>query len=299
MLIATNRSLNHDKVTDGKGNGESFGEVRGEELCLAVATEPERSWRVELLDQEAFLEATRAGSKNFVLYIHGFNKPFVETLVQATQIEHIYDVDVILFSWPSLARNAVGQVDAYLEARAVAEASSAEFHAFLQLCAKVGSSPGEQQRSVTLLAHSEGNYLLQKYLESNAFDDRGARGFTNVVLSQADVDSEGHYRWLCRLEAERTAVYVTINQSDEKLEEAEKGLKLKRLGKTWPPDVQGRVTYVNFTPGEGVNGLHNLWRDAVSNTAVKEFFAAVLNGKRFPDLVDARWHCNLLTLDPG
>lgn len=296
MLIATNRRLNADKVTDGKGNEDSFGEIRGEELRLAVAAkQPDGGWRVELLDQDAFLEAARAGSRSCVLYIHGFNKSFVETLEQAAAIENLYDVDVIPFSWPSLA-DAVEEKEAYLKVRAVAEASIAELDALLQWLEKVGSLLGDQQRSVNLLAHSEGNYLLQRYLESSTFQGGETRGLTNVVLSQADVDSENHHAWVAKLQAGGPAVYVTINQHDKKLHEAEEGHQSKRLGNSPPSDVQTGITYVDFTEGEHVNTEHTLWQKAVANDAVKLFFAAVLNGKRFPDLVDVRWHCSVLGL---
>lgn len=298
MLIATNRHLNVDKVTDGKGNEDSFGEIRGEELRLAVAAkQPGGGWRVELLDQVAFLEAARAGSKSCVFYIHGFNKSFVETLEQAAAIENLYDVDVIPFSWPSLPE-AVEIKEAYLKVRAVAEASSTELDALLQWCEKVGSLPGDQQRSVNLLAHSEGNYLLQKYLESSAFQAGETRGLTNVVLSQADVESENHQAWVAKLEADGPAVYVTINRHDKKLHEVEEeGHQPKRLGNSAPSDVQTGITYVDFTEGEHVNTEHTLWQKAIANDAVKSFFAAVLNGKRFPDLADAHWHCRVLALD--
>jgi len=299
MLIASNRCLNLDRVIDGQGNEDAFGDIRDEKLRFAEGMRQADGWRVALIDEKTFQKTATAGSRNCVVYLHGFNKPFRDALSDAAKIEEFYGVDVILFSWPSLIPDEFDRKQAYIKARTIAEASSAELGPCLQLCGQIGSSLGDQQRSLNLLAHSLGNYLLQKHLERCAGEECKVGGLTNVVLSQADVDSDDHYRWVRTLRVAGGSVFVTINTRDKKLAEAAEVLSSRRLGNTSPPDVQPEITYVDFTEGEGVNSLHALWRDAVANAAAKGFFTAVFNGRRFPELADPQWFCKVLTLSPS
>lgn len=210
---------------------------------------------------------------------------------------------MVLFSWPSFTEHPHGETEAqqeayaYRNARNAAELSGSVFDAFLQLFSEIsGSRTSVPRHTLNLFAHSMGNYLLQNYVESAAFNGLESKVLTNVVLSQADVDSENHHAWVANLRAGGPSVFVTINRKDAKLQKAEAGLGSKRLGNTPPSNVETGITYVDFTNGEHVNDSHALWRDAVMNAAVTEFFAAALNGKRVLDLTDTRWHCHLLAL---
>lgn len=302
MLLATNRNVVSSNFNNNVGDENGFGEEVNKkgptELRFANVKRLARKWRVELvpepknLDQDnlpsrmQFLHLAKkcvANKRNCVLYIHGYNKPFVETLEQAYLIEQLYNVEVLLFSWPS---NTGGfPLFEYRQARRVAQASFGALDALLEKYARALQEWLTPQDSAALMAcdsttnllvHSLGNYLLEHYVLSQAYQAE-TRLFTNVVLSQADVNSVNHIKWLDQIVVgQRT--YATINENDKILGWSETQ-NPPRLGKTLA-NLEGKtVQYYDFTRGKGVGKKHQLWGE-VKNADVTRFFNAVLNGKR-------------------
>ncbi len=304
MLVATNRCLYADKLSDGVGPVEAFGEEREkreEKLRFARATrESTEQWRIQLLregqESWALSLATRAEQRSCVLYVHGHNKTFKDSLKQASTIENRYNVDVILFSWPSFKEHPQGQteqekqIDAYLSARTIAESSADEFDRFLQLCSGMPRSPASaSSHTVNLFTHSMGNYLLQNYVESQAFDGFESKGLSNIVVCQADVNCTDHQLWLRKLIDTGPGVHVTVNQSDNRLALAQDVLKSARLGNTRPGAACAGITYVDVTDGRGIGSEHTIWSEKINNDAVRAFFASVLNGKPGGAPMDNFW----------
>ncbi len=302
MLLATNRCLNPGNFKNGVGDEGGFGEevnAKGPtELRFARVTRPQAGWRLALVPEPAILDPENlpskgefarlakrciAANKHCVFYIHGYNKPFAETLEQAWLIQERYGVEVVLFSWPS---NTGGPPPVeYRQARRVAQAS---FGALDSLLEKFGRyfkdwmTPLDESAllacgsTTNLLAHSLGSYLLEHYVLSSAYQAE-TRLFTNVVLSQADVNSVNHIKWVDQVVvAQRT--YATINEKDKVLSWSE-SINPPRLGKTLANLESKRALYFDFTGGKGVGNKHQLWGE-VKNDAVKEFFQLVLSGER-------------------
>ena len=127
--------------------------------------------------------------KDGVFYIHGFNKPFIESLSQAEDIKDRYGVGVTVFSWPS---NPGGFITSeYRQAQAIARDSvMAIDRAFERLGRFYRELPDESCNcSMNLLVHSLGNFLFEHFIRSPVFSSE-TRMFDNIVLNSADVDSE-------------------------------------------------------------------------------------------------------------
>jgi hypothetical protein len=223
-----------------------------------------------------------------LFYVHGYNKPFAETLDQGWLLQERYGVEVVLFSWPS---NTGGIVTSeYREARRIAQAS---FGALDALFEKFGNYLLEMQTplneaallkcgvTINLMTHSLGSYLLEHYVLSSAYQQE-TRMFTNVVLSQADVNNLDHPKWVDHIILTGRRVYVTINENDKILQWAET-VNPPRLGKTLANLVSPRASYFDFTRGKHVNNKHQLWGE-VNNPLVGQFFKGVLNGERGEDI---------------
>jgi esterase/lipase superfamily enzyme len=306
MLVATNRNVNKDNFKNGVGNEKGFGEelnAKGAtELRFARVESTGGKWVVKLVEETADLSPDNlpsrqefeklikkcvASKSSCVFYVHGYNKPFVETLEQGWLIQERYGVEVVVFSWPSNT-GGIAPVE-YRAARRTAQASFGAFDALLEKFGRYLTewmSPMNEdsllkcQISVNLMAHSLGNYLLENYIMSQAYQAE-TRLFTNVVLSQADVNNIDHPKWVDRVMAgQRT--YVTINENDKILGWSET-VNPPRLGKTLVNLTAGRAQYFDFTPGKGVGHKHQLWGE-VKNATAKLFFDAVLNGRRGDDI---------------
>lgn len=302
MLLATNRNIVSSNFKNGVGDDGGFGEEVNDkgptELRLARVSRPKSGWRLALVPEPPVLDQANlpsraefdflakrcvAGKKHCVFYVHGYNKPFLETLEQAWLIQERYGVEVVLFSWPS---NTGGPPPVeYRQARRVAQAS---FGAFDSLLDKYGRylkdwmTPMDESAllacgsTTNLMAHSLGNYLLEHYVLSTAYQQE-TRLFTNLVLSQADVNNVNHIKWVDQVVVgQRT--YITINEKDKILSWSE-SINPPRLGKTLA-NLEGKTAlYFDFTRGKGVGNKHQLWGE-VKNETVKTFFQLVLTGER-------------------
>ena len=298
MLVITNR-----EVCEGETGEHAFGEGVNQkgpnELRLAHATRKGGKWKVELVPEPSTLTADNAPSRgeyrkllktcqdrgrHCLFYVHGFNKTFPETLEQGNDLAKRYGVEVVLFSWPSNP-GGLPPVE-YRRARRVAQAS---FGALDSAFEKLGAYTREQpfskdalidcEVSLNLMTYSLGNYLLQNYVTSNDYATE-TRIFTNVVLCQADVDSEGHAQWVGQIVAGQR-VYATINENDKVLGWSE-SITYPRLGRTLANLSAENTAYVDFTRGEDVGNKHQVWGE-VDNPVVKGFFKSVFRGLRGED----------------
>ena len=133
------------------------------------------------------------------------------------------------------------------------------------------------------MCYSQGNYLLQRFIESTYFEGE-TRIFTNAIMMQADVDSHGHEAWASATGRHRAfrRLYVTINEADSTLLKSEK-INPDRLGCTAENLVGQGVRYVDFTRAPQIGRAHGFFKsddDAkVPNSTVRKFFDAALNGR--------------------
>lgn len=302
MLVATNRDIVASNFKNGAGDQNGFGEHLNSkgpnELRFANATRVDGNWTVELVEEPATVNVNNAPSrrlfealakecskkkKNCVFYIHGYNKPFAETLDQGWLIQERYGVEVVVFSWPSNT-GGLPPVE-YRAARRIAQAS---FGALDSLLEKFGRYLTEWMKpldekdllkcqvTINLMTHSLGAYLFENYVLSQAYQAE-TRLFTNVVLSEPDVNNIDHTKWVDKIVTGQR-VFSTINENDKILSWSET-VNPPRLGKTLANLVSTKAQYFDFTLGKNVGNKHQLWGE-VKNTTVKAFFDAVLNGRR-------------------
>lgn len=295
IIVITNRQVNPDQ-TDAGLFGDTPNSKGLDELRLAKATYEGNSWRLELLPERdlnaglmpsellfrEIMSGIRRGiyRKHWVFYIHGFNQSFSQALEASHTISRLYDVDIILFTWPS---NPGGFVtDEYKRAQQAARASA---NAIDRTLAKLGhylaSRPPEDiqacQVSINLLIHSLGNYLIENFVRRPIFLEE-RRIFDNIIFHQADVDNQFHRFWIDRLSYGRR-MYVTINEQDQVLKVSDL-INPGRLGNVLQSLDAKRAIYVDFTSGSHVGGSHNLFIEVLENPSAREFFRRVLRGGR-------------------
>jgi esterase/lipase superfamily enzyme len=299
LIVVTNRSINQDNPTDETLFGETPNKEGIDEIRLATATydASTKRWSVKLRtepddlrgkvppSQQLFnevLTGIKVGThkKTWVFFIHGFNQSFAKGLEAGWQLSQLYDVGVILFSWPS---NPGGFVtDEYRRARQAAKASA---NALDRTLDKLGSyllnRPYEEIQqcpvSLNLMAHSLGNFMLESVAREPIFIPNVSL-FKNLIIHQADVDNRLHQYWIDRVDY-GTRIYVTINEEDLVLKASDL-INPNRLGNTVKGLNGDRPIYVDFTDGSGVGGAHNLFTEVQDNPAVVNFCRRVLHGQR-------------------
>lgn len=307
MLVITNRALSSKLQATGVDSDKAFGEKQNSlginEIRLAHAYRKNKKWEVKLVPEPDEKERTDANlpsrvefnktiarckenGRDCLIYVHGFGKSFKEALEQAEYIEKCYNVEVVMFTWPT---NPGGFVTMeYRDVKRIALASTGAFDRVMERIGKYLSEPGFDRSSLlscgvhlNLMTYSMGNFLLQHYVLSDYYG-RETDMFTNVILCQADCDNVGHEAWLHKLIAGQR-IYVTINEKDKILGWSEAQNQRDRLGRTARNLIASNTIYVDFTGGENVGNTHQLWGEVDHDTVIN-FFSACFKGERAEEL---------------
>lgn len=252
IIVVSNRLINENRSDE-----EFFSEtlnLQGEErVTLARAFQREdNSWLVEPLEEtntlnnqtEQLFQVIIKGlennsiSRKLVVYVPGFNQSSRQALEAGRKLSGKYELDVILFSWPSNpGGNATSISDLvqtkseYLKALSIAESSAKALSDIFQNLSQSLNNysfdrVSRRQIKITLLTHSLGNYVFQNAL--NLLPSNVTKCFDNIILHQADVDSEKHEQWINQIKLTQN-VYITINRHDSVLN-ASGGFHQSRLG---------------------------------------------------------------------
>jgi esterase/lipase superfamily enzyme len=158
---------------DGKTNPErNFATIQ-----QAVLTAPE--FRNDVAPSKA---ARRAKKQNLLIFVHGFNNNFQESLYRMAQLDTdaAFGGNAVLFAWPSK-----GDPTRYEDDKAAANASREQL---IELLTTVTSSP--QVGEIMLVAHSMGGALVTDTLRELRVQrrDRVIARLNRVILAAPDID---------------------------------------------------------------------------------------------------------------
>tara|TARA_R110002096_G_scaffold41901_7_gene112999 strand:- start:369 stop:1454 length:1086 start_codon:yes stop_codon:yes gene_type:complete len=258
-------------------------------------------------------EQAQKNQKNVLLYVHGYNNDIKDVYSTAREIERLYDVIVVTFTWPANGGGALSGTLSYLADKRDARASQdalnrcidlvGKYHALLTMSArntlearaskKFPDNPTRQREylselikkycdlSVSLLCHSMGNYVFKHALSSSLSESRKLI-FDNIILAAADANNESHRLWVEKLQV-RNSIYITINENDYALSWSRRkpGEQQKaRLGHYLKKLDANNATYVDFTREKSVNTSHSYFdsKTAGHNKGVMRFFKKVFSG---------------------
>jgi esterase/lipase superfamily enzyme len=155
-----------------------------------------RADRMDLAQAKANFDARvkRTPGRRVLIFVHGFNTRFEEAVYRFAQIVHDARVDVapVLFTWPS-----GGNVTDYVYDRDSAMYSRDAFEVVLQALVK---DPNVD--SISILAHSMGNYLAIESLRQMSIRDRGlSPKIRDVMLASPDIDVDVFRRQIAEIDA--------------------------------------------------------------------------------------------------
>jgi esterase/lipase superfamily enzyme len=171
-----------------------------------------RADRVDLAQAKANFDTRikRTPGRRVLIFVHGFNTRFEEAVYRFAQIVHDARVDVapVLFTWPS-----GGRVTDYVYDRDSAVYSRDAFEAVLQALVK---DPNVD--SISILAHSMGNYLAIESLRQMSIRDRGlSPKIRDVMLASPDIDVDVFRRQIAEIDAgPRPAQFTLFVSRDDR-----------------------------------------------------------------------------------
>jgi esterase/lipase superfamily enzyme len=171
-----------------------------------------RADRMDLAQAKANFDARikRTPGRRVLIFVHGYNTRFEEAVYRFAQI--VYDARVnvapVLFTWPS-----GGNVTDYVYDRDSAMYSRDALETVLQALVK---DPNVD--SISILAHSMGNYLAIESLRQMSIRDRGlSPKIRDVMLASPDIDVDVFRRQIAEIDAgPRPAQFTLFISRDDR-----------------------------------------------------------------------------------
>lgn len=260
----------------------------------------------------------KAENRSILFFVHGYNNDVEDVINAALEIEKLYNVIVVPFTWPANGGGAVSGTAAYLSDKSDARVSSSaldraieKVHGFHQIFSSASQASNrvkayqkhkdnpeaaaalftrltesECQVKISLLCHSMGNYVFKHVFSTT---DRFSSNlvFDNICLVAADTNNHDHARWVEQLDV-RKRVYVVINEDDSalKVSRIKPGREQKaRLGHYLKNLSADNASYVDLTSSEGLGAEHTYFKgDTVkANADIQKFFNEIFNGRAADD----------------
>jgi len=164
-----------------------------------------RADRMDLAEARANFDTRirRTPGRRVLIFVHGYNTRFEEAVYRFAQIVHDARVNVaaVLFTWPS-----GGNLTDYVYDRDSALYSRDALEAVLQALVKDPSVD-----SITILAHSMGNYLVMESLRQMSIRDRGlSPKIRDVMMAAPDIDIDVFRRQIAEIDAGPRPAYFTL-----------------------------------------------------------------------------------------
>lgn len=243
-------------------------------------------WIYQLRDDMNELLGDLPGNSDIVIFVHGDHKSFDEATDRAMDIHKTYDVDVVLFTWPSKLPDAIGAKN-FKNSQENVRKSSGQFYAFLRQLQDYKEIPESTLKGskITLFHHSLGNYFLERLVEEHQRIKLKKGLVNNLILNAAAVNVEDHEHWIEKLDFP-DRIYVTSNKQDFNLN----GVRFftkdgKQLGERIHLPLAKNATYINFTDAIGfrtpTGSTHTYYlgeiMDKIPN--IRRFYDTVMHGK--------------------
>jgi esterase/lipase superfamily enzyme len=171
-----------------------------------------RADRMDLAQAKVNFDARvrRTPGRRVLVFVHGFNTRFEEAVYRFAQIVHDTRVNVapVLFTWPS-----GGNVTDYVYDRDSAVYSRDALEVVLQALA---NDPAVD--SISILAHSMGNYLVVEALRQMSIRDRGlSPKIHDVMMASPDIDIDVFRRQIAEIDAgPRPAQFTLFVSRDDR-----------------------------------------------------------------------------------
>jgi esterase/lipase superfamily enzyme len=254
-------------------------------------------------------------NKAILFFVHGYNNDVDDVLRAAEQLEELYNLIVVPFTWPANGGGAISGTASYLSDKADARASSGAFNRFVgkiqyfhTLLSEANLNSIKQKVEakyegkdnpmaaaalyselvqkvckvkINLLCHSMGNYLLKHSLmtSDNATSDLV---FDNINLVAADTNNKNHANWVDSIDV-RNRIHVVINEDDSalKVSRIKPGKEQKaRLGHYLKSLNSEHAVYIDVTDAGEVDSEHSYYKgDAVTkNASLRALFNDLFNG---------------------
>lgn len=180
-------------------------------------------------------------NNDFLFYIHGHGKDFNQSLEVAKRLSERYDINIIVFDWPS--RN--GNLSRSMK---LIRHSAKDLYKVLTDLTGFKKSYLSPEVKITSMMHSLGNYYLIRLIKDKHAEILGGEDpvFDRIILNSAAIKSKNHAQCLEKI-GNPAEVIITQNENDFVLQGAQLLTWSKQLGNTNNDEYFPNATYLNFS----------------------------------------------------
>ncbi len=289
-------------------------EVKSLKSRFGLDLDIDKPWHGSLKIACEVFDRARKENRSILFFVHGYNNDVQDVLNAAIELESLYDVIVVPFTWPANGGGAISGTASYLSDKADARVSAGalnraigkiqQFHLMLSQTAQKKYQKLANERhpnnpteaatlytrliekdcssKMSLLCHSMGNYVLKHTLATSE-NATSKLVFDNICLVAADANNHKHSDWIGKLDV-RKRVYVVINEDDYalKVSRIKPGQEQQaRLGHYTKNLDSSNAHYIDVTNVEHVGSDHGYFKgDAVrKNRELWKVFHDMFRGK--------------------
>ncbi|MFM7641195.1 MAG: alpha/beta hydrolase [Cyanobium sp.] len=235
------------------------------------------------------------GSYYWAILVPGYNSNPQESLQRARELEVLYQVNVILFSWPANPKESnfpdpklpykTAELAAYFTSIKLASSLRQLNSLFIAPARnKVRDALGTVRFKVSLLAHSLGNrtlyYLMRSNNHSGATENEDLQAFDAVILHQADVDLDKSQAWIPQIKAARVFITTNFNDGILRISDIINKTRLGTIVKGKDLQDMQNLDTIDFTHAHYVGKAHWLFSESKDQTADPWFQQTI---KPFPN----------------
>lgn len=159
---------------------------------------------------EVWLKSHMPKSRRVLIFVHGFNNLYEDSVYRFAQIVHDSHADVapVVFTWPSR-----GSIFDYNYDK---ESTNYSRDALEELLRRTAQNPAVSD--ITIMAHSMGTWLTVEALRQMAIrDGHVASKINNVILASPDLDVDVFGRQFVSLGEERPHFTIFVSRDDRAL----------------------------------------------------------------------------------
>jgi lanthanide-dependent methanol dehydrogenase len=204
---------------------------------------------LSLLSRDRFVDDLRSNSDSVLLFVHGYDMPFEDSIFKAAQIA--YDAgfggSVLVFAWPS-----AGALYKYDYDRESAHFSVGDLLIILRILTE---EIGDER--IYVVAHSLGNQVLVDALQQAALS-RAKLHITELVMAAPDVDKDVFLKKAEQIRSVAKNMTIYASSADKALLASDKkawGTRMGYIGAGGPNLVEGVETIDVTAVGEDMFGL--------------------------------------------
>lgn len=261
-------------------------------LFMKISFYQPDSLHITVMKKEDFLRETSLIDDDWLLFVHGDSKTFEQAVMRGYDIQHLHNINVIVYSWPTKDPEYNG-IKNFKNSKQNVILSMDHFETLLKYIAQFRTSNPSfsDNAKLSLFIHSLGNAYLENMVKQKRASKHHEVLFDNLIINAAAVNQEGHKDWVEQLNFQNN-IYITNNRQDFNL----KGVRIftkdgKQLGEVIEAPAAINADYIQFTEAVGfrtpTGTTHTYFIGEVANESnnIKQFYKELFHGEKI-DLSD-------------